>query len=101
MCRHCSTTAARNLRAEFEANPIKTRVCLPDGSLGVVVAFQDSDQGRLHKVRGIHRNGRFRALGLLSCWFTAHELRLVYFTADIRPDWIAEREQPDARNGAL
>jgi hypothetical protein len=97
--RDYTTDFAARLRSEFEANPIKTRVCLPDGSLGVVVAFHDSDQGRLHKVRGIHRNGRFRALGLLSCWFTAHELRLVYYTADIRPDRIAEREQPAARNG--
>jgi hypothetical protein len=64
-----------------------------------VVAFHETDQGRVYKVRGIHRDGRFRALGLLSCWFAEDELRLFYYTAGIHPDWIAEREQPDARNG--
>ena len=99
MCKHCSTVVPRNLRSEFQADPIKTRVCLPDGSPATVVAFHETDQGRIYKVRGIHRDGRFRSLGLLSCWFAENELRLFYYTAGIHPDWIAEREQPDARNG--
>jgi hypothetical protein len=28
---------------------------------------------------------------LLSCWFAENELRLFYFTADIHPDWSADR----------
>jgi hypothetical protein len=27
----------------------------------------------------------------LSCWFTVDELRLVYFTAGISPDWPGTR----------
>ncbi len=96
-----STAVSRDLRAEYHANPLKSRVCLPDGSHAVVVAFEDTDQGRIYKVRGVHLNGRFRALGCLSCWFAEDELRLFYFTAGIHPDWTDDREQPDARNGVL
>jgi hypothetical protein len=86
-----TTDFAARLRSEFEANPIKTRVCLPDGSPATVVAFHETDQGRVYKVRGIHRDGRFRSLGLLSCWFAENELRLFYYTADIHPDWSPDR----------
>ncbi len=96
-----STAVPRDLRAEFQADPIKSRVCLPDGSLAVVVAFHDTDQGRIYKVRGVHRDGRFRSLGSLSCWFAEDELRLFYYSAGISPDWIAKQAQTDTRNGAL
>jgi hypothetical protein len=91
--RDYTTDFAARLRSEFQADPIKKRVCLPDGSLAVVVAFHDTDQGCSYKVRGIHRDGRFRSLGLLSCWFTADELRLVYYSAGIHPDWSADRRE--------
>jgi hypothetical protein len=86
-----TTDFAARLRSEFQADPIKTRVCLPDGSPATVVAFHDTDQGRIYKVRGIHRDGRFRSLGLLSCWFAENELRLFYYTADIHPEWPSDR----------
>jgi hypothetical protein len=91
MCRHCTTVLPRNLRAEFQANPINHRVILPDGSLAVVKLFHDTDQGRIYKVQGLHPNGRFRALGTLSCWYMSDELRLVYYTAGISPDWPRTR----------
>ncbi len=83
-----SIAVSVDVRTEFHNNPLKSRVILPDGSLAVVVAFHDTDQGRIYKVQGQHPNGRFRALGLLSCWFAENELRLFYFTADIHPDWV-------------
>lgn len=99
MCKHCSTSDVRELRAEFQANPTKTRVCLPDGTLAVVVAFHDTDQGRVYKVRGVHRDGRFRSLESISNWFAEDELRLFYYSASISPEWMAA--QSDTRNGAL
>ncbi len=70
--------------ADFHDNPINSRVILPDGSLAVVRRFLDTDGGRVFRVQGVHRNGRFRALESISCWFRSDELRLVYYTASIR-----------------
>jgi hypothetical protein len=86
-----STVLPRSPVAKFLDNPINRRVILPDGSLAVVKLFQDTDRGRIYKVQGLRSDGRFRALGTLSCWFTAHELRLVYYTAFISPDWPRTR----------
>jgi hypothetical protein len=82
-----SIAVPRSPVAKFLDNPINRRVILPDGSLAVVKLFEDTDRGRIYKVQGLRPDGRFRALGTLSCWFTAHELRLVYFTASITNDW--------------
>jgi hypothetical protein len=78
-----STVLPRSPVAKFLDNPINRRVILPDGSLAVVKLFQDTDRGRIYKVQGLRPDGRFRALGALSCWFSADELRLVYYTACI------------------
>jgi hypothetical protein len=86
-----STVSPRSPVAKFLDNPINRRVILPDGSLAVVKLFQDTDRGRIYKVQGLRPDGRFRALGTLSCWFTADELRLVYYTAFISPDWPRTR----------
>jgi hypothetical protein len=98
---HCSTSASHTLLAKFHNDPLKSRVYLPDGTFAVVVAFQNTDQGRVYKVQGIHRDGRFRALGLLSYWFAENELRLFYYLVSISPRWLAEQPQADTRNGAL
>jgi hypothetical protein len=86
-----STVSPRSPVAKFLDNPINRRVILPDGSLAVVKLFQDTDRGRIYKVQGLRPDGRFRALATLSCWFTADELRLVYYTAFISPDWLCTR----------
>jgi hypothetical protein len=86
-----SIAVPRSPVAKFLDNPINRRVILPDGSLAVVKLFQDTDRGRIYKVQGLRPDGRFRALGTLSCWFTADELRLVYYTAFISPDWSRTR----------
>ncbi len=70
--------------ADFQDDPINSRVILPDGSLAVVRRVLDTDEGRVFRVQGVHRNGRFRALESISSWFRADELRLVYYTASIR-----------------
>jgi hypothetical protein len=82
-----STPYLDQLRQDFHTNPINTRVCLPDGSLAVVRRFHDTSQGRVYRVQGIQRNGRFRTLGALSCWFRHDELRLVYYSASISSSW--------------
>lgn len=82
-----STAVSRDFRTEFYNDPVGFRVLLPDRTLGVVKRVQDTDQGRIYKVQGIHQNGRFRALNNLSSWFTGDELRIVYYTAGINPDW--------------
>jgi len=73
--------------AEFRRNPVKFRVLLPDRTLGVVKAYQDTPQGRQIKVQGIHPNGQFRKLEMLSCWFTEDELRIYIYSASINPEW--------------
>lgn len=83
-----SMSSGARLRDEFHNNPVNFRVCLPDGSLAVVKAFQDTDQGRIYKVRGVHRDGRFRKLDSVSCWFTEAELRLFVYSASIHSDWL-------------
>lgn len=83
-----STAVPRDFSVEFHQDPINSRVLLPDGTLAVVKAFQDTDQGRIYKVQGIHRNGRFRKLDSISCWFSANELRLFFYSASIHPDWV-------------
>jgi hypothetical protein len=95
-----STVLPRSPVAKFLDNPINRRVILPDGSLAVVKLFQDTDRGRIYKVQGLRPDGRFRALGTLSCWFTAHELRIVYYTASINPKYLDDQAQADTRNGA-
>ncbi len=89
-----STLFLDQLRQDFHINPINTRVCLPDGSLAVVRRFVDTDEGRAYRVQAIHRNGRFRTLESVSCWFRHDELRLIYYSASIRAN-------SDTRNGAL
>jgi hypothetical protein len=39
------------------------------------------------RVQGIHRNGRFRRLASVSCWFRDDELRMVYYSASINSEW--------------
>jgi hypothetical protein len=96
-----STVLPRSPVAKFLDNPINRRVILPDGSLAVVKLFEDTDRGRIYKVQGLRPDGRFRPLGTLSCWFTAHELRIVYYTASINPEYLDDQAQADTRNGAL
>jgi hypothetical protein len=84
-----STAVPRNPVADFHDNPTNFRVILPDGSLAVVRSFLDIDEGRVFRVQGIHRNGRFRALQSVSSWFRADELRLVYYSASISSEWQA------------
>lgn len=79
-----STSFEARLRQTFQSNPIGSRVILPDGSLAVVKRVHDTDTGKVYRVQGIHRNGRFRALDTLSCWYSDDELRLPYFTASVR-----------------
>ncbi len=79
-----STSFVDELRNEFLSNPINMRVVLPDGSLAVVRRVIETDTGKLYRVQGVHQNGRFRALEGISCWYSADELRLFYFTASIR-----------------
>lgn len=82
-----STAVPRDPRTKFHQNPVGSRVELPDGSLASVKSYRDTDQGRVYQVRGIHRDGRFRALSLPSCWFPGSDLRLIYYSASIRSDW--------------
>ncbi len=84
-----STPYIDQLRNDFHHNPIGSRVCLPDGSLAVVRRFVDTDEGRAYRVQGIHRNGRFRRLESVSCWFRDDELRMVYYSASINSEWRA------------
>ncbi len=84
-----STAVPRDPVADFHENPINRRVILPDGSLAVVRRFLDVDDVRVFRVQGIHRNGRFRRLESLSCWFRADELRMVYYSASINSEWSA------------
>ncbi len=69
--------------ADFQDDPINSRVILPDGSLAVVRRVLETDEGRVYRVQGVHQNGRFRALESISSWFRADELRLVYYTASV------------------
>jgi hypothetical protein len=78
-----STPYIDQLRDDFHHNPIGWRVCLPDNSFAVVSSFQDTDEGRSYCVRGVHLNGRFRALDYPSCWFPANRLRLAFYSAQI------------------
>lgn len=73
--------------SEFRQNPVKFRVLLPDGSLGLVKAYQDTPQGRQIKVQGIRANGQFRKLDSISCWFSEDELRIYIYSASINPEW--------------
>lgn len=84
-----STAVPRDLRAEFHKDPVNSRVCLPDGSLAVVRRYEDTPQGRIYKVQGVHLDGRFRKLDSISCWFAEAELRLFYYSASINPEWQA------------
>jgi hypothetical protein len=95
-----STVLPRSPVAKFLDNPINRRVILPDGSLAVVKLFQDTDRCRIYKVQGLRPDGRFRALGTLSCWFTADELRIAYYSASINPEYLDDQAQADTRNGA-
>jgi hypothetical protein len=81
MHKNGSTSFVDRLRADFHNNPINMRVVLPDGSLAVVKRVHETDGGRVYKVQGIHPNGRFRALQGVSCWYSADELQLHYYTA--------------------
>jgi hypothetical protein len=47
----------------------------------------DTDEGRVFRVQGIYRNGRFRALQSVSSWFRDDELRMVYSSASVNPEW--------------
>ncbi len=78
-----STSYIDQLRDDFHDNPIGWRVCLPDNSFAVVSSFQDTDEGRSYCVRGVHLNGRFRALDYPSCWFPSNRLRLAFYSAQI------------------
>jgi hypothetical protein len=49
-------------------------------------------------VQAIHRNGRFRALESISCWFRHDELRLIYHSASINR--LQARANSETRNGA-
>ncbi len=82
-----STVVPRDLVTEFLQNPVNRRVCLPDGSLAIVRAVRGVGRDRLYKVQGIDRDGRFKHISLLSCWFSGAELRLHYYSASIRSDW--------------
>jgi hypothetical protein len=85
--RESTTDYVARLRSEFKVDPINRRVRLPDGSDGFVRSISESAEGEtLYKVQRFDRS-RFG----LSCWFTADELRLVYFTAGISPDWPRTR----------
>jgi hypothetical protein len=85
--RESTTDYVARLRSEFQADPINRRVRLPDGSDGLVRSVIESAESEtLYKVQRFDR-GRFG----LSCWFTVDELRLVYFTAGISPDWPRTR----------
>jgi hypothetical protein len=79
-----STSFEEQLRQEFQSNPINMRVVLPDGYLGIVRQVQSGASGLSYKVQGVDQNGRFRALPGISCWYSADELRLFYFTASVR-----------------
>lgn len=83
-----STAVSDSFVVEFRQNPLNFRVLLPDGSLAVVREFIDDDGQRLHRVQGITRRGRFCKLPRGVCrWYTAAELRLVYYMAGINPAW--------------
>ncbi len=82
-----STAVPLDLVEDFQNNPVGSWVCLPDGSLAVVRRFLDTDEGRVFRVQGIHRNGRFRALQSVSSWFRDDELRMVYSLASVNPEW--------------
>jgi hypothetical protein len=79
-----STPYIDQLRNDFHRDPVGWRVCLPDNSFAVVSSFQDTDEGRSYCVRGVHLNGRFRALDYPSCWFPSNRLRLAFYSASIR-----------------
>ncbi len=82
-----TTDYVARLRSEFQADPINRRVRLPDGADGFVRSVAQSAEGEtLYKVQRFDRS-RFG----LSCWFTADEIRMVYFTAGISPDWPTDR----------
>jgi hypothetical protein len=75
------------LRNDFHRDPVGWRVCLPDNSFAMVTSFQDTDKGRVYCVRGVHLNGRFKALDYPSCWFPSNSLRLAYYSAQIAPGY--------------
>jgi len=78
-----STSFVERLRSKFLSNPVNMWVVLPDGSLAVVKSVSEANDGKLYKVAGIHPNGRFRALAGISCWYSADELRLRYWSASV------------------
>jgi hypothetical protein len=64
-----------------------------------VKLFEDTDRGRIYKVQGLRSDGRFRALGTLSCWFTVDELRIAYYSVSIKPEYLDDQAPADTRNG--
>ena len=84
-----STSFESRLRFEFSENPVGQRVELPCGSLAVVKAFVDDDYQRLHRVVGITSRGRLCKLPPgTHHWYPAAELKLVYYTASVKPDFL-------------
>jgi hypothetical protein len=83
MHKDSSTSFVERLRAEFHSNPINMRVVLPDGSMAIVRRVQNGASGLLYKVQGVGQDGRFYALDGVSCWYSADELRLAYWTAEV------------------
>lgn len=82
-----TTTDLNPFVVEFKQNPVKFRVLLPDGSLGIVRAYRDTDKGREIKVQGIHPNGQFRKLHRSSLWFSEGDLKIYIYSASINPEW--------------
>lgn len=83
-----STSFEDRLRSQFHSNPVNMRVVLPDGSLAIVRRVECTASGKSYKVQGVGEDGKFRALVGVSCWYSADELRLPYWTASINPDWL-------------
>jgi len=78
-----SSSYLAQLRQEFQTNPINMRVLLPDGSMAIVRRVQNGASGLLYKVQGVGQDGRFYALDGVSCWYSADELRLAYWSAEV------------------
>lgn len=82
-----STSYENRLVSDFLENPTGYRVELPNGSLAVVREFVNDDEP-LCRVQGVGRTGRFCKLPKgVPRWYKSHELKLVYFSAGINPDW--------------
>jgi hypothetical protein len=83
-----STSYENRLVSDFLENPTGYRVELPNGSLAVVREVMGNGDESLCRIQGVRSNGRFCKLPKgVHRWYSPKELKLVYFSVGINPDW--------------